>query len=146
MHMRDHRGKFGAVSLGLTLWLCCSQGHVPLLQGIMGILSQALSNCGGAAAGTGPGGHLYPLPTQTTAQTPPGPPSPLLVPFSLQHERARGLRACRCHRLHQHQLTEVCGVEMGPSPRGANPLPGALPLCFRGAPRPPSEPSPTSPA
>lgn len=139
LQARDPGGKFGAVSPAgpgdgrrggpVALLLLRPRASSPGASG-----DPALSpphppaTDEGATAGTGPGeaagsgitcvlSHPKRQPQDHPPRPPPGPPIAVTVPFSPQHERARGLRARRRHRLHQHQLAEVRGVEAGPSPR-----------------------------
>lgn len=147
MHTRVDGGKFGAVSSSAwgaqgwpSGWPCGSATPDPRAPPDPRDPAPSplhAHTAGGGVSGHQPGGAassgvtpVLSLPKRQP-QAPPRPPIPVTVPFSLQHERARGLRARRRHRLHQHQLAEVCGVEAGLSPRGG------------GSPQPPRSPSPS---
>lgn len=166
MHTRDHGGKSGDVSLagpgepgdGHRGGPAALEAMCPFL-GVAGTLPRAprtLPQLMRGGSGHRPGGaagsgvtRVLPLPKRHP-QAPPVPPIPVTVPFSPQHECARGLRARRCHRLHQHQLAEVCGVEAGwespQHPRGSFPSQLRLSGCTEPPPAAGVPPAPPAPA
>lgn len=115
----------GLWSLGMAAPEPCAPslgaGRDPVLSPLRGGQGTPEDKGAAAAESSQLWGHPHLLPSQRAAPITPSSPMAVTVPFSLQHERARGLRARRCHWLHQHQLAQVCGVQWDPPRCGEKP-------------------------